>query len=74
MNVEITINSARHRLVAVKRSPFGRAPGRDCPRCSVRKYCHRVPPGYAPHAICAAFAEPRDGFLEFRRVKEEEAK
>jgi hypothetical protein len=31
-----------------------------------------VPPGYAPHAICAAF--PGDGFREFRRVKEDEAK
>ena len=69
MNVEITINRQRHRLVAVKRSPFGRAPGRDCPRCSIRTFCHRVPPGYAPHAICAAF--PGDGFREFRRVKEE---
>lgn len=72
MNVEIVINSQRHRLVAVKRSPFGHAPGRDCPRCSVRKFCHRVPPGYAPHAICAAF--PGYGWREFRRVKEEAAK
>ena len=72
MNVEIVINRQRHRLVAVRRSPFGHAPGRDCPRCSVRKYCHRVPPGYAPHAICTAF--PGEGWREFRRVKEEAAK